>query len=69
VLAVRAFVQRDGERTPVSHMVKATRGEVARIVLSAPRAPRTPAAVAELVAAAGHEVELGAGTLDVIEHA
>jgi hypothetical protein len=68
VLAVRAFVQRDGERTPVSHMVKATRGEVARLVLSAPRVPRTPAAVAELVAAAGHEVELGAGTLDVIEH-
>jgi cytoplasmic iron level regulating protein YaaA (DUF328/UPF0246 family) len=67
VLAVRAFVERGGRRTAVSHMVKATRGEVARIVLTAPRAPRSAAAVAELVAAAGHDVELGAGTLDVIE--
>jgi cytoplasmic iron level regulating protein YaaA (DUF328/UPF0246 family) len=67
VLAVRAFVERDGGRTPVSHMVKATRGDVARIVLEAPRPPRTPEAVAQLVAATGREVELGARTLDVIE--
>jgi cytoplasmic iron level regulating protein YaaA (DUF328/UPF0246 family) len=67
VLAVRAFVDRDGTRTPVSHMVKATRGDVARIVLEASPPPRTPEAVAELVAAAGHEVERSEGTLDVIE--
>jgi uncharacterized protein len=67
LLGVRAFVERGGRRTAVSHMVKATRGDVARIVLSAPRPPRTPAAVAELVAAAGHEVELSGGTLDVIQ--
>jgi hypothetical protein len=67
VLGVRAFVQRGGRRTAVSHMVKATRGEVARLVLEAPRPPRTPEAVAELVAAAGHDVELGDRTLDVIE--
>jgi uncharacterized protein len=67
VLAVRAFVERDGTRTPVSHMVKATRGDVARIVLEASPPPRTPEAVAELVAAAGHEVERAEGTLDVIE--
>jgi cytoplasmic iron level regulating protein YaaA (DUF328/UPF0246 family) len=67
LLGVRAFVERDGRRTAISHMVKATRGDVARIVLTAPRPPRSPAAVAELVAAAGHEVELSNGTLDVIE--
>jgi cytoplasmic iron level regulating protein YaaA (DUF328/UPF0246 family) len=67
VLAVRAFVERDGKRAPVSHMVKATRGDVARLTLAASPPPRTPAAVARLVAAAGHEVERSAGTLDVIE--
>ena len=69
VVAVRAFVERDGIRTPVSHMVKATRGDVARIVLRASPPPRTPEAVAELVAAAGHEVERSPGALDVIERA
>jgi cytoplasmic iron level regulating protein YaaA (DUF328/UPF0246 family) len=67
VLAVRAFVERGGKRTAVSHMVKATRGDVARIVLTAPRVPRSAERVAELVAAAGHEVELRDGHLDVIE--
>jgi len=69
VLAVRAFIERDGARTPVSHMVKATRGDVARVVLEASPPPRTPEAVAQLVAAAGHEVERAEGTLDVIERA
>jgi cytoplasmic iron level regulating protein YaaA (DUF328/UPF0246 family) len=67
VLGVRAFVERGGQRKAISHMVKATRGDVARIVLSAPVAPTGPEGVAELVAAAGHEVELRDGTLDVIE--
>jgi cytoplasmic iron level regulating protein YaaA (DUF328/UPF0246 family) len=67
LLGVRAFVERAGKRTAVSHLVKATRGEVARIVLTAARPPRSPAAVAELVAAAGLEVELSGRTLDVIE--
>ena len=67
VLGVRAFVERGGTRTPVSHMVKATRGTVARIALEASPPPRTPAAVAALVAAAGHRVELTGTTLDVIE--
>jgi cytoplasmic iron level regulating protein YaaA (DUF328/UPF0246 family) len=69
VLAVRAFVEHAGRRTAVSHLVKATRGEVARIVLTAPRPPRSAAAIAELVAAAGHEIELTGATLDVIERA
>jgi cytoplasmic iron level regulating protein YaaA (DUF328/UPF0246 family) len=69
VVAVRAFAERAGTRTPVSHMVKATRGDVARIALEASPPPRTPEAVAALVAATGREVELGTGTLDVIERA
>jgi cytoplasmic iron level regulating protein YaaA (DUF328/UPF0246 family) len=73
VVAVRGFTERAGRRTAISHMVKATRGDVARLVLTAPRAPRNPAAVAEIVAAAGHEVELersgAAWSLDVIVRA
>jgi len=58
-VAVRAFQQRpDGTRAAISHMVKATRGDVARIALAAKPAPRGPAAIATLVEAAGHRVEL-----------
>jgi uncharacterized protein len=67
VLGVRAFSERDGARVPVSHMVKATRGMVARLALEASPPPRTAAAVAKLVEAAGHRVELTDATLDVIE--
>lgn len=74
VVAVRGFTERpDGSRSVVSHMVKATRGEVARLVLSAASAPASPDDVADLVRSAGHTVELTpakAGTfLDVIERA
>jgi cytoplasmic iron level regulating protein YaaA (DUF328/UPF0246 family) len=67
VVGVRAFV---GGKT-VSHMVKATRGDVARILLTSGETPSTPSEVAELVRAAGHTVELnGSGrawTVDVHE--
>jgi uncharacterized protein len=70
VVAVRAFTEQAGKRTAISHMVKATRGDVARVLLEAPRPPRTAERVAELVAASGREVELTAGRgttfLDVI---
>jgi len=73
VVSVRAFTERDGRRTAVSHMVKATRGDVARLLLEAPEPPRDAAQVAELVAASGREVELatgrGAVSVDVIERA
>jgi cytoplasmic iron level regulating protein YaaA (DUF328/UPF0246 family) len=66
VLGVRAF--NDGKI--VSHMVKATRGDVARILLSSTTTPETPQDVATLVQAAGLTIELnGSGrawTLDVI---
>ena len=72
VVAVRAFTERAGRRTAVSHMVKATRGDVARLVLEAPTPPREAAEVAELVAASGREVELTTGragtSIDVITH-
>ena len=71
VVGVRAFSERDGRRTAVSHMVKATRGDVARILLAAPEPPADADGVAALVAAAGVDAELapvrGGWTLDVIE--
>jgi hypothetical protein len=71
VVSVRGFTERAGRRAVVSHMVKATRGEVARLALEAKPAPRSAQAVAEIVAAAGHRVELtpakGGWSLDVIE--
>jgi cytoplasmic iron level regulating protein YaaA (DUF328/UPF0246 family) len=60
VLSVRAF--HDG-RT-VSHMVKATRGDVARILLG--HSPETPDEVADIVRAAGLDIELNGSNLDVI---
>jgi hypothetical protein len=54
VVGVRAFV--DGKT--VSHMVKATRGDVARLLLSSPDMPETPQDVASTVRDAGHTVEL-----------
>jgi cytoplasmic iron level regulating protein YaaA (DUF328/UPF0246 family) len=70
VVTVRGFVERDGRRTVVSHMVKATRGDVARILLSSGGPPAGPEEVAHAVATAGHRVELTAvregWSLDVI---
>jgi cytoplasmic iron level regulating protein YaaA (DUF328/UPF0246 family) len=63
LLAVRGFTP-DGK--VISHFVKALRGDVARIALLASPVPRTPRAVAELVAAAGYDVTLDGGNLDVV---
>ena len=66
VVSVRAFT--DGKI--VSHMVKATRGDVARILLSSGAVPESPHDVAALARDAGLSVELNdsgrAWTLDVI---
>ena len=67
VVGVRAFTARSGRRTAVSHMVKATRGDVARLLLEASPPPRRPERVAEIVAASGREVEFTGATVDVIE--
>jgi cytoplasmic iron level regulating protein YaaA (DUF328/UPF0246 family) len=63
LLAVRGFTP-DGK--VISHFVKALRGDVARIALLAKPVPRSARAVAELVAAAGYEVTLAGGNLDVV---
>jgi cytoplasmic iron level regulating protein YaaA (DUF328/UPF0246 family) len=70
VVEVRAFTERAGTRKVVTHMAKATRGEVARLLLASRATPRDPQGVAAVVERAGRRVELsGAGrswTLDVI---
>jgi len=65
LLAVRAFTERDGERKAVSHMAKASRGDVARALLSAKKAPSDPEGAAAIAEAAGLTVELSDGSLDV----
>jgi len=66
LLAVRAFTERDGERKAVSHMAKASRGDVARALLEAKKAPKDPEGAAAIAEAAGLTVELSDGYLDVI---
>ncbi len=65
-ITVRAFSERNGERKVISHMAKAIRGEVARIVLEAPAVPESAERVAEAVEAAGFAAEPGPRHLDVI---
>lgn len=66
LLAVRAFSEGGGRRKPVSHMAKAVRGEVAKALLAAKKAPEDAPAAAEVAAKAGFEVELSPRYLDVI---
>ncbi|HET9154859.1 MAG TPA: peroxide stress protein YaaA [Solirubrobacterales bacterium] len=66
LLPVRAFSERDGERKAVSHMAKAVRGDVARALLEAKKAPSDPKAAAAVAGAAGFTVELSDDNLDVI---
>ena len=66
LLAVRAFTEAGGKRKPVSHMAKAVRGDVARALLKARKAPGDPEAAAAVVVKAGFEVELNGSNLDVI---
>ncbi|HET7120186.1 MAG TPA: peroxide stress protein YaaA [Solirubrobacterales bacterium] len=66
LLAVRAFSESDGARKPISHMAKAVRGEVARALLLAKKAPGDVEAAAAIAEAAGFTVELTPGSLDVI---
>lgn len=66
LLAVRAFTEEGGQRKAVSHMAKAVRGDVARALLEAKKAPGDPEAAAAIAEAAGFRVELSDGNLDVI---
>lgn len=67
LVAVRGFTESGGERKVISHMAKATRGGVARLVLNAPKMPDDVDGVAHVLAEAGLRVETGPGTIDVIE--
>jgi cytoplasmic iron level regulating protein YaaA (DUF328/UPF0246 family) len=69
LLSVRAFTESGGERKVVSHMAKATRGDVARLVLSAGEAPSDAESVAAVLESSGLRVELSEKFLDVIEEA
>lgn len=66
LLAVRAFTESEGERKSVSHMAKAVRGDVARALLEAKKAPSDPEGAAAIAEAAGFTIELADGNLDVI---
>jgi uncharacterized protein len=66
LLAVRAFTEANGERKAVSHMAKAVRGDVARALLAAKKAPSDPWSAAAIAEQAGFTVELSHGSLDVI---
>lgn len=66
LMPVRAFTESDGERKTVSHMAKAVRGDVARALLEAKKAPGDPEGAAAIAEAAGFTVELNDGSLDAI---
>lgn len=66
LLAVRAFTEKGGQRKAVSHMAKAVRGDVARVLLEAKKVPGDAKSAASVVEAAGFAVELSGGSLDVI---
>src|ERR1700761_1154962 len=61
LVSVRAFSEVKGKRKPVSHMAKATRGEVARALLEAKKAPQDAEGAAAIAEAAGWRVELSPG--------
>ncbi|MFI0485101.1 YaaA family protein [Actinomadura sp. 9N215] len=54
------------KRTVVSHMAKATRGQIAHDLLKAGAAPRTPDALLKAVAELGHTAELNGTNLDIV---
>ncbi len=66
LIAVRAFSERGGKRKPISHLAKAVRGDVARVLLEAKKAPLDPQGAAALAERAGFTVELSSAHLDVI---
>lgn len=71
-VAVRVFRERlvggVPERTVVSHMAKATRGQIAHDLLKADASPRTPEQLLKAVAGLGHTAELNGANLDIVLH-
>ena len=58
LLGVRVFVEENGQRSVVTHMAKATRGDVARILVEAKSNPADPYEVARTVEATGLKCEV-----------
>ncbi|MGH3241077.1 MAG: YaaA family protein [Spirillospora sp.] len=54
------------KRTVVSHMAKATRGQIAHDLLKASAAPRDPDALLKTVSDLGHTAELNGTNLDIV---
>ncbi|GAA0327412.1 peroxide stress protein YaaA [Actinoallomurus spadix] len=65
---VRVFREREGRRTVVSHMAKATRGTLARDLLANGADPATPEELLKTVLDLGYAAELTGTSLDVITH-
>jgi cytoplasmic iron level regulating protein YaaA (DUF328/UPF0246 family) len=64
---VRVFREREGKRTVVSHMAKATRGAVARALLAGAADPATPEELVKTLADLGYAAELTGRAVDVVE--
>jgi cytoplasmic iron level regulating protein YaaA (DUF328/UPF0246 family) len=58
LLGVRVFVEEEGVRSVVTHMAKATRGDVARILADSKTTANDPQGVAEIVEASGLRCEV-----------
>lgn len=67
LVPVRGFTEIGGQRKVISHMAKSIRGDVARLVLNAPKMPADIDGVAHVLEGANLRVETGNGTIDVIE--
>jgi cytoplasmic iron level regulating protein YaaA (DUF328/UPF0246 family) len=66
-VAVRVLHEKDGRRTVVSHVNKATKGRLVRDLLSAGATPRSAAALPGVLGDLGYTVEAPApGRLDVV---
>ncbi|MFY9487388.1 MAG: peroxide stress protein YaaA [Solirubrobacterales bacterium] len=55
---VRAFLETHGKRQVITHMAKATRGEVARVLIKSSTAASSPEELADQAESAGMRVEL-----------
>ncbi len=63
---VRVFREHEGRRTVVSHMAKATRGAVARALLTGGADPATPEELVKTLVDLGFAAELNGAAVDVI---
>jgi hypothetical protein len=65
-IKVRVFRERDGKRSVVSHMAKATRGAVARSLLRNGADPATPEELVKTLVDLGYAAELNGPAVDII---